>query len=69
MVVALFGFTILPVWGIVDAAMRPNSVWEAAGQSRLVWVLIQIFLWTLGAALYFIFMRPKLKATPTAPGY
>jgi hypothetical protein len=61
-IILVLGFMVLPVWGIVDAAMRPDSVWEAAGQNKLVWVLIEIFLWPLGAAIYFIAIRPKLKA-------
>lgn len=56
---------VLPVWGIVDAAIRPDSVWAATGQNKVVWVIIQIFLWTLGAVIYFIAIRPKLvAATP-----
>jgi hypothetical protein len=52
----------LPVWGIVDAAIRPDSVWAAAGQSKIVWVIVQLFLWTVGALVYFVAIRPKLKA-------
>ena len=52
---------VLPVWGIVDAAMRPDSAWAAAGQSKVAWILVQVFLWTLGAAVYFVAIRPKLK--------
>ncbi|HVW33020.1 MAG TPA: hypothetical protein VHL53_10815 [Acidimicrobiia bacterium] len=61
-ILGILAFMVLPIWGIVDAAMRPDEVWSAAGQSKLVWVLIEIFLWTLGAALSFIAVRPKLKA-------
>jgi hypothetical protein len=53
---------VVPVWGIIDAAMRPDSAWAAAGQNKVVWVLVQIFLGILGSAVYFLAIRPKLKA-------
>jgi hypothetical protein len=61
-ILIVLAFTVVPVWGIVDAAVRPDSVWAAAEQNKIVWVLIQVFLWTLGAAVYFVAIRPKLKA-------
>jgi hypothetical protein len=57
-----FVVLFLPVWGIIDAAVRPDSAWAAAGQSKVVWVLVQIFLSILGTAVYFVAIRPKLKA-------
>jgi len=53
--------TVLPIWGIIDAAIRPDTAWTSVGQSKVVWVLVQIFLWTLGAIIYFVVIRPKLK--------
>ena len=53
--------TVLPIWGIIDAAIRPDTAWRAAQQSKVVWVLVQIVLWTLGAIIYFLIIRPKLK--------
>jgi hypothetical protein len=61
----LLVFVVLPVWGIIDAATKPESVWAAAGQNKLVWVVVQIFLGVLGAAVYFLAIRPKLKAAGT----
>jgi hypothetical protein len=65
----ILGGMVLPVWGIVDAAIRPDPVWAATGQNKIVWVIIQIFLWTLGAVIYFIAIRPKLVAAvpPSGP--
>lgn len=63
--VALAATVVLPIWGLTDAAMRPHAVWAASGQSRVVWLIIQVLLWTLGAVIYFIAIRPKLiAATP-----
>ena len=53
--------TGLPIWGIIDAAIRPDTAWRAAQQSKVVWVLVQIVLWTLGAIIYLLVIRPKLK--------
>ena len=69
-IIFIIGSLVLPVWGIIDAAIRPDDVWAAAGQNKIVWVLVQIFLWTLGALIYFIAIRPKLVAAlaPSGPG-
>jgi hypothetical protein len=61
----LFGF-VLPIWGIVDAATRPDPVWTAAGQNKVLWIVLQIVLGALGAIIYFVAIRPKLVA-PTGP--
>jgi hypothetical protein len=55
-------FAVFPIWGIIDAALRPDDVWARANQSKVVWILVQIFLWTLGALIYFIAIRPKLTS-------
>jgi len=60
--VALGATVVLPIWGLVDAAMRPDAVWAASGQSKVVWLILQVLLWTLGAVIYFIAIRPKLVA-------
>ena len=53
-ILLMFGFVVLPVWGIISAAMRPDNVWSAAQQNKIVWILVQIFLGGIGAAVYFI---------------
>lgn len=53
---------ILPIVGIIDAALRPDDVWARAIQNKLVWIIVQIFLSVLGTLAYFIAVRPKLKA-------
>lgn len=53
---------ILPAVGIIDAAMRPDPAWQRAGQSKIVWVLVQIFLTTIGTIVYFVAIRPRVKA-------
>lgn len=53
---------VVPIWGVIDAAMRPDDVWAAAKQSKVVWILVQLFLGIIGAAIYFMAIRPKLIA-------
>ncbi len=60
--VALGATVVLPIWGLVAAATRPDAVWAASGQSKVVWLILQVLLWTLGAVIYFIAIRPKLVA-------
>ena len=62
----LLALVVLPIWGIVDAAMRPGSVWAAAGQNKVVWVVVQLFLGALGSAVYFLVIRPQLKRATAA---
>jgi hypothetical protein len=58
----------LPIWAIVDAAGRPDAVWLAAGQNKVLWiVLIAVLTLACGAgwivALVYLFaIRPKLVA-------
>ena len=60
--IALAATVVLPIWGLADAAMRPDAVWAASGQSKIVWLILQVLLWTLGAVIYFVAIRPKLVA-------
>jgi len=67
MMLALF---VIPIWGIVDAAMRPTEVWTATGQNKVLWIVLQFVLGLLGAIIYFAAIRPKLVAATTPPpGY
>ena len=48
LIVGVGGF-VLWLWSIIDAVQRPDSEWERAGQTKLVWILILIFLGFLSA--------------------
>ena len=56
----------IPIWGVIDAAMKPDPVWTAAGQNKVVWILVMIFLGIIGTAIYFFAIRPKLGTAGTA---
>ena len=63
LVVVVFGFGgfVLWVWTLVDAVQRSDADWEQAGQNRLVWILILIFLGFIGSLLYLFAARPQLE--------
>jgi hypothetical protein len=60
---------IFPIWGIIDAAQRPDSQWKEVGASRTMWiVLMAVFLFLcapIGAAIsiyYLVSLRPRLSS-------
>lgn len=63
---------VLWVITLVDAVKTPDPVWEAAGQNKLLWVLLIILASCIGMILYWFIPRPALKAaggeTGTTPG-
>jgi hypothetical protein len=59
--VAIIG---LMAWAAIDAALVPDSAWREADQSKIVWVLIAVFLPIVGALAYLLAMRPKLRTRP-----
>ncbi len=57
----------LMVWALVDLVQRPKADWDAAGQDRLVWALIVMFVGLIGPILYLTIGRKKFAGTST-PG-
>jgi hypothetical protein len=63
----MFLLLAVPIWAVVDAALRPGNHWAAAGQSKTLWLA----LLTAGALLpvigfillivYLASIRPQLK--------
>lgn len=60
-------FVAFPIWGIIDAATRPDSEWAVADQNKIVWLLVQVFLWMIGSLVYFLAIRPKLVQARRGP--
>lgn len=56
---------MLMVWALVDLVQRPKSDWDAAGQDRLVWALIVVFVGLVGPLLYLTVGRKKFDNTPS----
>jgi hypothetical protein len=55
-----FGMVLWLV-GLVEALRTPDGQWEVAGQSKLLYVLLMVFLGLLGTLLYVLIARPALK--------
>ena len=58
---------VFPIWGAIDAALKPESAWQAADQNKFVWVILQalgVFVAGLGLIpilVYLFAIRPKVK--------
>ena len=52
--------TALWVWSLVDALRIDDRRWDAAGQSKILWVLLIVLLGLLGSILYLVIPRPAL---------
>ena len=52
--------TALWIWSLVDALRISDRRWATAGQSKLLWVLLIVFLGVVGSALYVAIPRPAL---------
>ena len=64
-IVLLLVWFALTVWWLVmlvQALRTPDSVWAAADQSKILYVLLMIFLGWLGALLYVVIARPRLRS-------
>lgn len=54
--------TIWWVLVLVEAVKVPDPAWAAAGQNKLLYVLLMVFLGVLGSLIYVLVARPALKA-------
>ena len=66
-VLFLVGYLGVPIWGIIDAAVRPESQWSEADQSKVLWIVLQVIGGIVAAIAYFVAIRPKLKAVEARP--
>jgi hypothetical protein len=60
---------VLTVVVVVDASARPDAVWEATGQNRMLWIVLPIALLVacgigslIVSIIYLATVRPKLIA-------
>lgn len=54
------GGGIFWVWSLIDAIKRPEAEWVAAGQNKLVMVLVIALLGFVGSFVYLFAARPAL---------
>jgi uncharacterized RDD family membrane protein YckC len=48
------------VWSLVDAVRIPDQRWDAAGENKVLWVILIVVLGLLGSLLYVLMPRKKL---------
>jgi len=60
---------VVTIWGIVDAAMRPDQAWSRAGKNKVLWIALMagglLVCGPVGlvlAVVYFATIRPKLTS-------
>ena len=59
--------TALPVWGIVDAALRPGERWRSIGKSKRAWIALQavclptLLVGPVVSLVYLGSVRPSLR--------
>ena len=58
---SIFGMLGFSLWGLIDAARRPNEMFSAAGHSKGLWIALQFLLVPIGTLLYVIIAWPSLR--------
>ncbi len=67
-ILLLLAAFVVCLWAIVDAALRPRVAFEAAGQNKVLWIVLPIvglFLGVIGGVLGIVYLgviRPKVKS-------
>lgn len=46
---------------LIEALRIPETRWKSAGQDRIVYVLLMVFLGIIGTIAYLIVARPRLR--------
>jgi len=66
---------VLALWALIDASIRPEPAFKAAGQSKVLWIILPIvgilLLLVVGGVLGVIYLaaiRPKVKAVEGVGG-
>jgi hypothetical protein len=55
--------TVLWVWSLVEAVQISDDRWVAAGQSKVLWIVLIAVLGLLGSLLYAVMARPAVRRT------
>jgi hypothetical protein len=59
-VVALMAIPTL--WALIDILRTPEDAWRRAGQQQIVWLVVVLFGGVIGAVVYVLMARGKLKS-------
>jgi Phospholipase_D-nuclease N-terminal len=65
MILAIASFAVW-IWALVDAIQVPDDSMYRSG-TKLVWVLVIVFLQVIGAVIYFAIGRPQRRAAVPPP--
>ncbi len=59
----------IPVWGLLDAASRPDWAWERVDQNKVRWIFLQalgvapfLIIGFVCSVFYLAAIRPKLRS-------
>lgn len=52
---------VLWIWAIVDVVRTPDPVFTSAGQNKIVWAIVVVFLHWIGALIWLFAGRPQLR--------
>ena len=66
LVLALVG---LHIWALVDSIVRPDWAYTQARSSKVLWILLNVFLGLLASVIYLIAIRPKVIAAQRQGSY
>jgi zinc ribbon protein len=61
--VASFGVWL---WGLIDAARRPDWAYTASASSKTLWIVLIAVLGAIPAIIYLVAIRPRVRATEGA---
>jgi hypothetical protein len=61
-IVLLLVATATWIWSLVDALRIPDQRWAAAGENKVLWVVLIVVLGLLGSLLYVLMPRKKLAS-------
>lgn len=56
----------LPIWSLIDVSSRPDWAWQASGQSKTLWIVLNViglvFCGVVIGLIYLVGIRPKVAA-------
>lgn len=58
-IIWLIGLAIA-IYCIVDITKQPDAAWQAAGQNKVLWIVLVLLLGVIGSAIYWFAIRPKV---------
>jgi hypothetical protein len=69
LLLAVAGIAGFAIWmlALLEVLRTPDEVWREAGQDRLVWALVVVFLSFVGAVLFLLIARPQLERVRARP--